>query len=146
MISEQDIFGDRLVARGMRRRRLRSAGERIRELDELEPGDLVVHAEFGLSRFQRLDTVDAGGVAHDCVTLEYARGDLLRVPVENLDLLYRYGESGEASLDRLGGGSWQARKSAVTEDILRLAEELIGTAAERGDPDWLPGRARCRRL
>ncbi len=131
VISEQDIFGDRLVARGTRRRRLRSAGERIRELDELEPGDLVVHAEFGLGRFQRLDTVDAGGVAHDCVTLEYARGDLLRVPVENLDLLYRYGESGEASLDRLGGGSWQARKSAASEDILRLAKELIGTAAER---------------
>ena len=130
-ISEEDIFGDRLVARGTRVRRPRSAGERLRELDELEPGDLVVHADFGLGRFKRLETVDAGGIAHDCVTLEYARGDLLRVPVENLDLLYRYGDSGEASLDRLGSGSWQARKSAASEDILRLAEELIETAAER---------------
>ena len=131
VIAEEDIFGDRFVARGTHRRRLRAAGERIRELEELEPGDLVVHAEFGLGRFKRLETVEAGGIAHDCVTLEYARGDLLRVPVENLDLLYRYGESEGAQLDRLGGGSWQARKSAASEDILRLAEELIGTAAER---------------
>ncbi len=131
VITEEDIFGDRFVARSMRRRRPRSAGERIRELDELEPGDLVVHVEFGLGRFRQLDTVDAGGVAHDCVTLEYARGDLLRVPVVNLDLLYRYGEGGDAPLDRLGSGSWQARKRAASEDILRLAGELIGTAAER---------------
>ena len=131
VITEENIFGDRFIARSVRRRPPRSAGERIRELDELEPGDLVVHVEFGLGRFRQLDTVDAGGVAHDCVTLEYARGDLLRVPVENLDLLYRYGESGGASLDRLGSGNWQARKAAASEDILRLAEDLIGTAAER---------------
>ena len=131
VISEEDIFGDRLVARGTRSRRVRAAGERIRELEELEPGDLVVHSEFGLGRFKRLETVEAGGIAHDCVTLEYSRGDLLRVPVENLDLLYRYGKSEGAQLDRLGGAGWQARKSATSEDILRLAEELIGTAAER---------------
>ncbi len=132
VLSEEDIFGERLASRtAPRRRRFVGSGERIRELDELEPGDLVVHSEFGLGRFRQLDSVDAAGVVHDCVTLEYARGDLLRVPVENLDLLYRYGESGEPTLDRLGSGSWQARKAAAVSDILEMAEELIETAAKR---------------
>ena len=129
VITEADIFGDRRVARERSRRR-RAPEASIRELEDLQPGDLVVHAEFGLGRFLRLDTVHAGGIAHDCVTLEYARGDLLRVPVENLDLLHRHG-GGEAPLDRLGSGSWQARKRAASEDILRLAGELIDTAAAR---------------
>ena len=69
---------------------------------------------------------------HDCVALEYAGGDKLYVPVENIDILSRYGsESDGVALDRLGGEAWQRRKSRMKERIREIAGELIKTAAER---------------
>jgi len=133
VISEEDLFGNRLGAapsRG-RRRRPSVAGERIRLPDELEPGDIVVHEDFGIGRFRELGCVVADGVRHDCVKLEYDRGDMLSVPVENLDLLYRYGEVDMPKLDRLGGAGWQLRKAAAYKGVLEIAGELIETAARR---------------
>ena len=69
---------------------------------------------------------------HDCVALAYAGGDKLYVPVENIDILSRYGgESEGVALDRLGGEAWQRRKSRMKERIREIAGELIKTAAER---------------
>jgi transcription-repair coupling factor (superfamily II helicase) len=129
VLTEQDMLGDRLIRRQKRRK---SADAFLAELASLTPGDLVVHTEHGIGRYVGLTSVPVGKSPHDCVALEYAGGDKLYVPVENLEVLSRYG-SGEdgAALDRLGGEAWQRRKSRMKERIREIAGELIAVAAER---------------
>ena len=135
VLTEQDMLGDRLVRRHKRRK---SADAFLAELAALTPGDLVVHADHGIARYIGLTSVQVGKAPHDCVALEYAGGDKLYVPVENIDVLSRYGSDSEkASLDRLGGEAWQRRKSRMKERIREIAGELIKTAAIRATR---PGR------
>jgi transcription-repair coupling factor (superfamily II helicase) len=123
------MLGDRLVRR---RRRRKSADAFMSELATLTPGDLVVHADHGIGRYEGLTRIPVGTSPHDCVALEYAGGDKLYVPVENIDVLSRYGsESDGVALDRLGGEAWQRRKARMKERIREIAGELIKTAAER---------------
>ena len=127
VISEQDVLGDRLIRKA---RRARRADNFLTEHQSLTPGDLVVHAEHGIGRYTGLETVTAAGAPHECLALEYHGGDRLYLPVENIELLTRYGqETGE--LDRLGGGAWQARKARLKQRIRDMAERLIAVAAER---------------
>ncbi|MFL6846691.1 MAG: transcription-repair coupling factor [Allosphingosinicella sp.] len=129
LLTEQDMLGDRLVRR---RKRRKSADAFLSELATLSPGDLVVHADHGIGRYEGLTQIPVGTSPHDCVALEYAGGDKLYVPVENIDILTRYGsESDGVALDRLGGEAWQRRKSRMKERIREIAGELIKTAAER---------------
>jgi len=129
VLTEQDMLGDRLVRR---KRRRKSADAFLAELAALTPGDLVVHAEHGIARYEGLTSVMVGKAPHDCVALSYAGGDKLYVPVENIDVLSRYGGAGDtATLDRLGGEAWQRRKARMKERILEIAGELIKTAAIR---------------
>ncbi len=128
-IGEQDILGDRLV----RQRRRKSKGANVlTEASALSPGDLVVHVEHGIGRFIGLKTIEAVGAPHDCLELQYAGSDKLYLPVENIELLTRYGsEDQEVQLDKLGGGAWQARKAKMKKRILEIADGLIKIAAER---------------
>lgn len=127
-LAEQDILGDRL-ARPVRRRRRRDA---LPDLSALSEGDYVVHAEHGIGRFEGLVTLEIAGAPHDCLKIVYQGGDRLFVPVENLDLLTRYGGAdGDVALDRLGGAAWQQRKARVKKRIREMAEELIRLAAVR---------------
>jgi transcription-repair coupling factor (superfamily II helicase) len=129
LITEQDMLGDRLVRR---RKRRKSSDAFLSELATLTPGDLVVHAEHGIGRYEGLTRIPVGTAPHDCVALEYAGGDKLYVPVENIDILSRYGSDSDGiSLDKLGGEAWQRRKSRMKERIRAIAGELIKTAAER---------------
>ena len=127
VVSEQDILGERLI-RAPRKRR--GAEAMLTEARALSAGDLVVHAAHGVGRYHGLETITAMGAPHDCLALEYAGGDKLYLPVENIELLSRYGEEA-AELDRLGGGAWQARKARAKERIREMAEKLIGVAAAR---------------
>ena len=127
--SEQDILGERMARPARRRRR---AEEFISEVSSLGEGDLVVHIDNGVGRYQGLETLDVGGAAHDCLAVEYSGGDRLFVPVENIDVLSRFGsEEATAQLDRLSGAAWQARKARVKERIRDIAASLLKTAAER---------------
>ena len=129
LLTEQDMLGDRLVRR---RRRKKSTDAFLSELATLSPGDLVVHADHGIGRYEGLTQIPVQSSPHDCVALEYAGGDKLYVPVENIDVLSRYGSGEEGvALDRLGGEAWQRRKSRMKERIREIAGELIKTAAER---------------
>jgi transcription-repair coupling factor (superfamily II helicase) len=129
IVTEQDLLGDRLVRRAKRKK---SADAFLSELAMLSPGDLVVHRDHGIGRYEGLTSIPVGKSPHDCVALTYAGGDKLFVPVENLDVLSRYGSDSEgASLDRLGGEAWQRRKSKMKERIREIAGELIAVAAER---------------
>jgi transcription-repair coupling factor (superfamily II helicase) len=129
LLTEQDMLGDRLVRRAKRRK---SADAFLAELATLSPGDLVVHVDHGIGRYEGLTSIPVGKSPHDCVALTYAGGDKLYVPVENLEVLSRYGSGEEgATLDKLGGEAWQRRKSRMKERIREIAGELIATAAER---------------
>jgi transcription-repair coupling factor (superfamily II helicase) len=128
VLTEQDMLGDRLV----RRRKKKAAAAFLEELATLSPGDLVVHADHGIGRYEGLTQIPVSKVPHDCVALEYARGDKLYVPVENIELLSRYGNESEGvSLDSLGGEAWQRRKARMKERIRAIAGELIKVAAQR---------------
>ncbi|MBT6019476.1 transcription-repair coupling factor [Planktomarina temperata] len=127
VISEQDILGDRLVRSTKKRKR---ADNFLTETQSLSPGDLVVHVDHGVGRFKALEIISAAGADHECLLLEYAENSKLYLPVENIELLSRYGHD-EGLLDRLGGGAWQAKKARLKERIREMAEKLIRVAAER---------------
>ena len=127
VISEQDVLGDRLIRSAKKRRR---AENFLTEAQALTPGDLVVHVEHGVGRFRGLETITAAGAPHECLSLEYAGGDRLFLPVENIELLSRFGHE-EGLLDKLGGGAWQAKKARLKERIREIADRLIRVAAER---------------
>ncbi len=129
LVTEQDILGDRLVRR---RKRKKDSDAFLAELSALHPGDLVVHMEHGIGRYAGLESIQVGKSPHDCVMLEYAGGDKLYIPVENIDVLSRYGSSEESvPLDRLGGEAWQRRRARLKERIQQIAHELMRTAALR---------------
>jgi transcription-repair coupling factor (superfamily II helicase) len=127
VISEQDVLGDRLIRAPRKKRR---AENFLTEAQSLSPGDLIVHVDHGVGRYQGLEVITALGAAHECLLLEYAGGDRLYLPVENIELLSRFGHE-EGLLDKLGGGAWQAKKARLKERIREMAERLIRIAAER---------------
>ncbi len=129
VISEQDILGERLLRP---RRQAKRAENFIAEVTSLSAGDLVVHVDHGIGRFRGLRTIEAAGAPHDCLEIHYHGGDKLFLPVENIELLSRYGsEDSGVELDRLGGAAWQARKARMKNRIREIAGELIKVAAER---------------
>ncbi len=127
VISEQDVLGDRLVRSAKKRRR---AENFLTEVNTLTPGDLVVHVDHGVGRYLGMEVITALGAAHECLLLEYAEKTKLYLPVENIELLSRFGHE-EGLLDRLGGGAWQAKKARLKDRIRKIAEQLIRVAAER---------------
>jgi transcription-repair coupling factor (superfamily II helicase) len=129
VIGEQDILGDRMVRRSKRRKR---GADFITEVAGLDEGSIVVHAEHGIGRFVGLRTIEAAGAPHACLELVYADEAKLFLPVENIDLLSRYGgEGSDAMLDKLGGVAWQARKAKLKKRLLDMANGLIQIAAAR---------------
>ncbi len=129
VISETDILGDRLA----RPRRKRRAANFLAEASALTTGDLVVHLDHGIGRYEGLKTLDIQQAPHDCLELLYAGDARLYLPVENIDLLTRYGagDSDDVQLDRLGGAGWQARKARAKQRLRDMAEGLIALAAKR---------------
>ncbi|HUZ31548.1 MAG TPA: transcription-repair coupling factor, partial [Xanthobacteraceae bacterium] len=129
LISEEDILGERLIRP---RRQNKRAENFIAEVTSLAAGDIVVHVDHGIGRFVGLRAIEAAGAPHDCLELHYAGGDKLFLPVENIELLSRYGsEEAGVELDKLGGVAWQSRKARMKNRIREIANELIKIAAAR---------------
>ena len=129
VIGEQDILGDRLVRQ---KRKHAKGADFLTEVAGLSEGDLVVHVDHGIGRFTGLKTITAAGAPHDCLELQYQGGDKLYLPVENIELLSRFGtDDTDAQLDKLGGVAWQARKARAKKRIREIADALIKTAAAR---------------
>jgi transcription-repair coupling factor (superfamily II helicase) len=127
IIAEQDILGDRLV----RKSRTKRADNFLTEASSLSVGDLIVHVNHGVGRYEGLETLEVGGAPHDCLQLTYAGGKMY-LPVENIELLSRFGsDDPNHPLDKLGGGAWSLRKAKMRERIKMMAEQLIGIAAKR---------------
>ena len=129
VVAEQDLLGSRIARPPKRKKR---ADQFIADATEIEDGDLVVHQDHGIGRYAGLEAVTVNGAAHDCLKLLYDGGDKLFLPVENIDLLSRFGQEGDGvALDKLGGASWQARKAKAKNRIQDMAAGLIRLAAER---------------
>jgi transcription-repair coupling factor (superfamily II helicase) len=127
LVSEQDVLGDRMVRSATRARRAQNF---LSEASSLSSGDLVTHIEHGVGRYLGLKTIEVAGAQHDCLEIQYDGGKLF-LPVENIELLTRYGAAEGAQLDRMGGVGWQQRKARMKERVREIAAELIRVAAAR---------------
>ena len=129
IVGEQDLLGERISRPPRRRKR---ADQFIAEATEIAEGDLVVHQDYGIGRYDGLETLTVGAAPHDCLRLIYDGNEKLFLPVENIELLSRFGSEGQGTaLDKLGGASWQSRKAKAKQRIRDMAGELIRIAAER---------------
>jgi transcription-repair coupling factor (superfamily II helicase) len=129
LTGEQDLLGERIARPPRRRKR---ADQFIADATEIAEGDLVVHQDHGIGRYDGLSAIEVSGAPHDCLRLIYDGGDKLFLPVENIELLSRFGsDSAGVALDKLGGASWQNRKAKAKQRIADMAGQLIRVAAER---------------
>jgi len=133
LITETQLYGAQ-VRQARRRQRAGRDGEAVvRNLTELHLGAPVVHEDHGVGRYLGLRTLDVGGLATEFLTLEYARGDKLYVPVASLHLISRYTGASEAAapLHRLGSGQWEKLKRRAAEKVRDVAAELLDIYARR---------------
>ncbi len=129
LITEQDILGERLARPSKAPRR---PEQFLADLANYGAGDYVVHVDHGIGRYEGLETLEVAGAPHDCLRLIYDGGDKLYLPVENIEVLSRYGAADAmVALDKLGGVAWQGRKARVKERLQEIAGQLIRTAAMR---------------
>ena len=128
LVGEQDLLGERISRPPRRRKR---ADQFIAEATEIAEGDLVVHQDHGIGRYDGLVTLDVSGAPHDCLRILYDGDDKLFLPVENIEMLSRFGEGAGTGLDKLGGAGWQTRKAKAKQRIRDMAGELIRIAAAR---------------
>ncbi len=127
-ISDNDLIGQSYKLNRKKRR----AEDVILQASSLSEGDYIVHNEHGIGRYEGLETIQTQNILHDCLKLLYDGGDRLFVPVENLEILSRYGgENENVSLDKLGSTAWQARRAKAKERINEMAEKLVEIAAKR---------------
>ena len=133
LICESDLLGDRVIARRKKDRRNTNSDAVIRNLAELKPGQPVVHIDHGIGRYIGLQTLEAGGMTTEYVTLEYQEGAKLYVPVASLNLISRYSGGAEdgAPLHRLGGEAWSKARRRAAEKVRDVAAELLDVYAKR---------------
>jgi transcription-repair coupling factor (superfamily II helicase) len=135
IITEEDILGDRMVRTRGRQRRSQNF---LSEASALTTGDLVTHIEHGIGRYLGLKAIEVQSEPHDCLELQYDGGKLF-LPVENIELLTRFGsEEAGVQLDRLGGVGWQSRKARMKQRVREMAAELIRIAAARAMKEMPP--------
>ena len=128
IVGEQDLLGERISRPPRKRKR---ADQFIADAVEIAEGDLVVHQDYGIGRYDGLEKLTVGNAPHECLRLIYDGNEKLFLPVENIELLSRFGSEAGGTLDKLGGASWQTRKARAKQRIREIAGELIRIAAER---------------
>jgi transcription-repair coupling factor (superfamily II helicase) len=128
LYAETDIFDEVEHAQPAYRRRQKLSAF-ISDLQDLKPGDYVVHVDHGIGTYSGITLV------HDreCMVLIYHGGDRIFVPLERLDLIQKYSstEGAKPQLDKLGGTSWVQRKTRVKRAIRDMAQELLQLYAQR---------------
>jgi len=133
IITEAQLFGERVMQRRLRKRKQQDAEAIVRNLTELSVGAPVVHEDHGVGRYCGLITIDAGGIPGEFIHLEYAEGDKLYVPVAALELISRYTgvDPEHAPLHKLGSGQWQKARRKAAEKVYDVAAELLELHARR---------------
>ncbi|MGF1855610.1 transcription-repair coupling factor [Vibrio anguillarum] len=132
-ICESDLLGDRVILRRKKDRKVTNSDAVIRNLAELKPGQPVVHIDHGIGRYLGLQTLEAGGMMTEYVTLEYQNEAKLYVPVASLNLISRYSGGAEESapLHKLGGEAWTKARRKAAEKVRDVAAELLDVYAKR---------------
>ncbi len=133
LITETALFGERVLQRRRREKPTEVDDHGYRDLSELRIGSPVVHIDHGVGRYKGLETITAGGQADEFLTLEYAGGSKLYVPVSSLHLISRYAGTDEehAPLHKLGTDRWSNAKQKALEKIRDTAAELLDVYARR---------------
>jgi transcription-repair coupling factor (superfamily II helicase) len=132
IISERDIWGGRRTAGNKTRRRAHRKEERLL-VEDLKIGDYVVHENYGIGIFKGVTKVENAGVTREYILLQYAGTDKLYLPVDKLDLLFKYTASGEKEprLSKLGGNAWENTKKRVAQSVKDMAQDLLYLYASR---------------
>ncbi|MEK7773754.1 MAG: transcription-repair coupling factor, partial [Deltaproteobacteria bacterium] len=130
IVSEEEVFGERVKRRAPPSRKLEAF---VAQLQDLSPGDFIVHSMHGVGLYRGLKRLDIDGVENEFLLLEYRGGDKLYLPVLRMDLVSKYHgvEGGAPELDRLGGAGWEKKKNRVKQAVEKLAGELLKLYAER---------------
>ena len=133
LITENELYATQARSRGTREARKSTAEGMLRDLSEVKPGDPVVHEQHGIGRYLGLQSMDLGEGDTEFLTLEYANGDKLYVPVSSLHLISRYsGASPEnAPLHTLGGEQWEKARKKAAKQAHDTAAELLNIYAQR---------------
>ncbi|MCS0026749.1 transcription-repair coupling factor [Vibrio alginolyticus] len=133
LICESDLLGDRVIQRRRKDKKAVNSDTVIRHLAELKPGQPVVHIDHGIGRYIGLQTLEAGGMKTEYVTLEYQNDAKLYVPVSSLNLISRYSGGAEESapLHKLGGEAWAKARRKAAEKVRDVAAELLDVYAKR---------------
>jgi transcription-repair coupling factor (superfamily II helicase) len=133
IVAEPQLFGLQVLQRRRRKRTQRDSDAIIRNLVELTPGVPVVHEDHGVGRYLGLQSLTVGGIEQEFLTLEYAGGDKLYVPVASLHLISRYTGTAPdtAPLHKLGSGQWERAKRKASERVRDVAAELLDVYARR---------------
>lgn len=125
-ISEKDIFKSQLSNKKYNTKNF------LTDLNALTEGDYVVHINHGIGEFKRLETIEINKLKHEFMLIVYADGDKLYLPVENINLISRYGSfDANVKLDSLGSNSWKNRRDKISKKISDISKKLIETAALR---------------
>ena len=141
LVSEAQLYGQHVMQRRLRKESSQDPNTIIRNLIELKPGSAVVHIEYGIGRYIGLDIIKTSGVEAEYLTIEYAAGDKVYVPITNLNLISRYTgcDSDKTPLQRLGNTSqWEKNKRKTLEKIRDVAAELLDAYSKR---EATPGHA-----
>ncbi|WP_250657907.1 transcription-repair coupling factor [Alkalimarinus coralli] len=133
VISESELFGQRVMQRRRRKRATDSGEIAVKNLSELRIGAPVVHIDNGVGRYQGLQTIEFDGQTNEFLVLEYAQSSKLYVPVSSLHLISRYSGTDEslAPLHKLGSDKWSVAKQKAAERIRDTAAELLDVYARR---------------
>jgi transcription-repair coupling factor (superfamily II helicase) len=131
LLSENELFGEMRI--GSRKKKARRPKGTPVNFTELTSGDVVVHREHGLGLYRGLETIELQGLANDFMLIEYREGDKLYLPVDRLNLVSRYEglSDKQPKIDKLGAQSWKATKQKVSEEVWKVAQELLDIYAHR---------------
>lgn len=133
LITEAQLFGNRILQRRRRKTTLEDTDSVVKDLTELQIGSPIVHIDHGIGRYLGLQTLKLGETLSEFLTLEYAGGDKLYVPVSSLQLIGRYmgNDVEHAPLHKLGTEQWQRAKKKAAEKVRDVAAELLDLYAQR---------------
>ena len=131
LITETEIF-QKKVKRKIRRQTISNA-ERLKNYNELEKGDYVVHQVHGIGQYLGLETIEISGVHRDYVSIQYQNGDRISIPVDQIQMLSKYvaSDGKPPKINKLNDGRFQKAKQKVRQEVEDIADDLIQLYAER---------------
>ena len=138
LITEYEIF-QKKVKRRVRRQNISNA-ERLKDYNELEKGDYVVHNIHGIGRYLGIETIEISGIHRDYVTIQYQNADRVSIPVDQIQLLSKYvaSDGKTPKVNKLNDGRFQKTKQKVQHQVEDIADDLIKLYAERSQLEGFP--------